>query len=293
MEINDLGGVSEPAKALIEKCGDALGAMAHPYQIVRIAKAEAKASVIKAEAGIEVRKINALGNLEVSEVQKRAVERLLFEEGKKQQNMEGIVAKALPEVSEEADPSQIDDDWLGNFFDKCRLVSDQEMQFLWGKVLAGEANASGTYSKKLVNLLQSLDKSDAIRFQALCNFCAISEFFPEPQPFIYNPEDELYTRNGVYFKSLQDLQSLGLIPPGSPGFGFKVDVNQWTINYHLESYSLTFAQPLPAQFFTGRVDFTQLGRELYTVCATSPIAGFTDYLVQQWTIAGHSVVRLN
>ena len=35
----------------------------------------------------------------------------------------------------------MEEDWIANFFDKCRIVSDSEMQSLWARVLAGEANA--------------------------------------------------------------------------------------------------------------------------------------------------------
>ena len=93
------------------------------------------------------------------------------EEAKKQSNIEEITAKALPQVDENAQPQNMEDDWITNFFDKCRLISDEEMQILWSKVLAGEANSPGTYSKRTVNFLGSLDKSDAFLFQSLCNFC--------------------------------------------------------------------------------------------------------------------------
>jgi hypothetical protein len=49
----------------------------------------------------------------------------------------------LPELTEAATPEKLEDDWITNFFDKCRLISDEEMQTLWSKVLAGEANAPG------------------------------------------------------------------------------------------------------------------------------------------------------
>ena len=44
------------------------------------------------------------------------------------------------------------------------------MQILWARVLAGEANAPGTYSKRTVNLLSDFDKSDAELFTKLCGF---------------------------------------------------------------------------------------------------------------------------
>jgi hypothetical protein len=48
--------------------------------------------------------------------------------------------KALPQLDEGADPNAMEDDWVTNFFDKSRIVSDDVMQELWARVLAGEAN---------------------------------------------------------------------------------------------------------------------------------------------------------
>ena len=45
--------------------------------------------------------------------------------------MESITAKALPQLNENATPSSVEDDWIVNFFEKSRIVSDNEMQELW------------------------------------------------------------------------------------------------------------------------------------------------------------------
>lgn len=62
--------------------------------------------------------------------------------------MEQISTQALPLLEEKSNPDAIEDDWVTNFFDKCRLISDKEMQSLWSKVLAGEANAPEKYSTR-------------------------------------------------------------------------------------------------------------------------------------------------
>ena len=59
---------------------------------------------------------------------------------------------------------------LSIFFEKSRIVSDNEMQELWSRVLAGEANDPGTYSKRTVNFLSDLDKGEAALFTKLCGF---------------------------------------------------------------------------------------------------------------------------
>ncbi|RPJ77282.1 MAG: DUF2806 domain-containing protein, partial [Alphaproteobacteria bacterium] len=193
----NIGELSKPATVLIEKISDAVGGIAKPWQIRRVAKAEAEAD-----------KIKAIAHIEIDELQKRALQRFVAEEAKKQSNIEEITAKALPQVKDEAQPQNIEDDWITNFFDKCRLISDNEMQTLWSKVLAGEANSPGTYSKRTVNLLGSLDKADAFLFQSLCGF---GWFFGNVVPIIYEVEDEIYTKHGINFGALKHLDEIGLL----------------------------------------------------------------------------------
>ena len=128
----DLGDLSKPADTLIRKVSDAVGGIFAPYQVKRMAKAEAEAAMIEAQSKIEI-----------SDLHRRAVHRFIEEEAQRQKNMEDITAKALPELNAEATPDSIENDWLVNFFDKSRIVSDNEMQVLWARVLAGEANAPG------------------------------------------------------------------------------------------------------------------------------------------------------
>src|SRR5438105_8674678 len=130
----NLGDLSKPATVLVEKISDAVGGIFKPYQIVRVAKAEAQADRVRAESQIET-----------SDLQRRAFHRFLNEEEKKQRNIEDITQKALPLLEENSRPNEVEDDWITNFFDRCRLISDEEMKGLWSRVLAGEANSPGKY----------------------------------------------------------------------------------------------------------------------------------------------------
>ena len=141
-----LGDLSKPATLLIEKISDAVGGIAKPWQIVRVARAEVKAETIRAK-----------GRIQISEMEERALLRMVREEGKKQENIENITAKAIANLSSDAKPENIENDWISHFFDRCRLISDEEMQSLWANILAGEANNPGTFSKKTVELVATLD----------------------------------------------------------------------------------------------------------------------------------------
>ena len=80
----DLSALSKPAVILIEKISGAIGWMAAPRQIKRIAKAEAAASRITAESEIQN-----------NELRIRAERRWEFENIQHQKNLESVVQKAL------------------------------------------------------------------------------------------------------------------------------------------------------------------------------------------------------
>jgi hypothetical protein len=126
----NLGDLSKPANTFIKKISDAIGGLYKPFQIRRVAQAEADAD-----------KIRAVAQIEITELQHRAVSRLFAEEAKKQHNIEAITLKALPDIKSDSLPENVEDDWIANFFDKCRLISDEQMQSLWARILAGEANS--------------------------------------------------------------------------------------------------------------------------------------------------------
>jgi Protein of unknown function (DUF2806) len=196
--IINAGDLSKPATILIQKISEAIGGLARPFQIKRVAQAEVQAEIIKVE-----------GQLEIEGLKRRALNRFLAEETKKQENIEGITGQAIPLLAPEAQPEKMDDDWIMNFFDKGKLISDQEMQKLWSVILAGEANFPGTYSKRTVNMLSSFDKQDAELFTNLCGY--LWNYEGELVPLIFDINEGIYTKMGINYGRLTHLDAIGLI----------------------------------------------------------------------------------
>ncbi|HUO10472.1 MAG TPA: DUF2806 domain-containing protein [Phycisphaerae bacterium] len=264
--IINLGELSKPATVLIEKISDAVGGIFRPYQIRRIAEAEADAEMIAAKNEI---KLTALHH--------RALDRFLNEEAKKQQNIEEITARAIPQIEEKALPQKMDDDWITNFFDKCRIVSDTEMQTLWSKVLAGEANDPGHFSKRTVSLLGSLDKKDAKLFQSLCNF--VWEI-GDPVPLVFKHDDRIYNDVEINFGTLTHLDSVGLINfDALAGFARTGLPKRVAIPYYSTFFGLEFESESNNQIDLGHVLLSQSGMELASICGSQPNAAFLEYVL--------------
>jgi hypothetical protein len=275
----DAGEWSKSANTLIEKCADGIAAIARPMQIVRIAKAE-----------VEAEKIYAIGQTEVEKIQRRALTRFIAEETKKQHNMESIVTKALPDVSDTAKPENIEDDWIANFFDKCRLISDDDMQKLWARILAGEANTPGKFSKRTVGLLASMDKSDATKFTKVCDF--VCKIEAEIVPVIFDFSIPIYSQLGLSYALLSHLDTIGLIRfDQTPKHFFSVDeLSQHTVVRYFDQEifimfpsSPTNPPPSKHELWVGQVIFTDAGQQLANICDAKPVTGFVEFLKERWT----------
>ena len=273
--IAKLGDLTKPATVLIEKISDAVGGIFKPYQVVRVAKAEAEASRIQAESQILV-----------TDLHRRAMHRFLEEEAKKQSNIESITQEALPLLEDKSSPEAVADDWITNFFDKSRIVSDKEMQGLWSRVLAGEANAPGAFAKRTVNLLADLDKEDAVLFTKLCGF---GWMIGNVCPLVFDVTASIYNDNGINFSALSHLESLGLIQFNNlSGFRRLRIPKVATVFYYGKPVTLTFAKEAENDLELGHVLLTRAGQQLAPVCAPRPVDGFFDYVKDRWV--GQSLI---
>lgn len=264
----DLGGLAKPVTTLVEKISEAIGGAVKPWQIKRIAKAEAEAETTK-----------ALAQFQLPELQRRAMQRLLFEETQRQLNIENVTAKALPLVGEQATPEKIEQDWLVNFFDKSKLVGDEHMQEVWARILAGEANAPGAFSRFTINALGSMEKSDADLFAVLCSMCWILD---NPTPLVYEYQDDVFKNSGLDLMGLSHLERLGLIHMTPVGEYAISDVsNVRHLTYHDRKFEVTLPQG-SNQFSEGKVLLSRAGSDLFKVCTAMPNYDFMAYVLKKW-----------
>lgn len=280
----NFGDLSKPVNTLIEKISDATGTLFYPIQIKRIAKAEAEADKIKALSIAETAKAIGIPEEEIKELQKRALYRFIGEETIKQNNIEQITQKSFQDVKENAQPEKMDNDWIMNFFDNCKIVSDDEMQAIWAKVLAGEANNPGSFSKRTVNVLSTLDKLDALLFEKLCSF---SWFLFVPTILIYNTEDKIYSDDNINFSTLLHLDEIGLINfEKITGFMRReVPKNVFT-SYFTTPIEVIFNKDSKNEIAIGQVVLTKIGAELMQIVNAKPKPEFIDYVLKKWFDSG-------
>jgi Protein of unknown function (DUF2806) len=275
----NIGDLAQPVTTLIEKVSAAVGVLYEPTRIIKKAEAEAEADRIK-----------AISRLEISDLEKRTLNRILTEGVKEQERMENVLRLALPDVQQDAKPQELNDDWIRAFFGHVRQVSDEEMQSLWARVLAGETNTPRSYSRRTLALLSNLEKHEAELFTQLCTFTVHGSV--QRLPLVFDYVHQMYASRAITFRSLSHLDSIGLIRFHSASDLTVAQAQRgetMKINYFDEEFRF-YLDPAPAHRGTripmGKVEFTDSGAQLSMIAGAERENGFIPFLAEKWMHAG-------
>ncbi|MGN3965505.1 DUF2806 domain-containing protein [Burkholderia gladioli] len=295
VNVGDLTGFSKPAVKLFDRVSDALGGVFRPWQIRRVAAAEADAAVVKARGVTDAARVKAIAKIELeTELEERTLRRVLAQEVKRQANIESIVVEAAKSVAPDANPEKIDEDWMELFLERSKLISNQDMQRVWARLLSGEANKPGHFSRRTLEIVAGMNREDAELFVALCRLTD-RDFF-EGTPFVFDLESDINHVVGLRSLSLAHLESLGLIQL------LEVGNWQWStsvkgsapghIKIILFGRTIHLKNPAGCNFVfnLGRVAFTRYGRELLAITeALSPPPDIVDIVLECWRKEGYVV----
>lgn len=109
----------------------------------------------------------------------------------------------LAQDSMEPTPKQVDEDWLLRWRDYASKVSGEDLQRLWGSVLAGEVKAPGRSSFRTLEFLNHLSKEEAEEISKVAPFVVDNR--------IHRDQSEYMQAKGVGFNEFLFLQELGLL----------------------------------------------------------------------------------
>lgn len=115
-----------------------------------------------------------------------------------------IVAEKILSNETQAPPEEtVDDDWLFSWRDYAGKVSSEELQDLWGRVLAGEVKSPGSYSLRALEFLKNISKHEAELISKAAQFVI--------QGQIYRNKDSFLNNAGLPFATLLFLQEIGIL----------------------------------------------------------------------------------
>lgn len=288
--MDDIVGFGKIGNTLIEKVSEAIGATFKPWQIKRVAEANAEAKCIETQAEcdaiVQKARAEAFARCEQERIRKEfnqsfqidktiaepAIRRMVCEEVKKQFNMESILSQAIPLLKETATPEAMDEDWIMDFFNKARNISNEDMQRMWAKLLAEEANSPNSIRKKSLFVLSNMSKFDAQTFEKLSSLSI--EILGGPIFFEFIIREKFGLK---YFEIMQNLCELGLLHFSSSSFMLTFTAPNITIRYQNEISSCVLKQKYQLQY--GRFCYTGAGLDLFKVANKTNVTGLLHSII--------------
>ena len=166
-----------------------------------------------------------------SSIEERAQVREEAQSIRKQNNLETVVLHASNELNDDSEVSDepVDDYWTTRFFDMAADISGEDMQIIWGKILAGEIKRPNSYSIRTLELLRSLTTREIQALKETLPLVLIhgSDYF------IINDE-EILKKYNINFDRLSMLIESNFLSP---------------LTYVIEQIHLECGSDIPKQIF--------------------------------------------
>lgn len=164
-------------------------------------------------------------------------------------------------------------EWFTRWRESAGQVSTEEVQELWGRVLAGELKKPGAFSLRTLDFVRNLDKNDAELLARIAQY--------RIDDCVFIPEDkDFFSTRQLNFDRMLDLQELGVIAgveaigmermmTGTPGAPFRQDL---VLNNHV----IKVTSPTHGHIVKfGIYAFTRVGNQ---AASLAKVADDVDYM---------------
>lgn len=198
----------KPLEKLIGVISKGVGKLYKPKEI----RKEADARAYEIRVIEEAKSMAKSKSLEIEQdTFQRMEERVQHRELNRQKNIDNINFIAAEQLTQEKEVSEepLDDDWINRFFRIAEDVSNDEMQSIWGRILAGEVKRPKSYSIRTLELLKNITKEEAQVFNKFGQIGLLSGV----NHFVYDPDSGKFLESefDISFADKLILSEVGLI----------------------------------------------------------------------------------
>lgn len=219
---------------------------------------------------------------------------------KKLKNQKSIADKAVSNAKEGTvfdASSGVNQEWLERFMDSAGFVSEEQVQLMWGKILAKEFEMPGSTPHNMVRILSEITPKHAQAFQWICSMQRLSIIIDDNGnvknvrndivvPFAGN-ESELRAI-GLSFDVLNELETLGLIK-FDPVSGFvALDVPEKGVITYIDGLTQEVESHKKDQLPIGNIILTEAGNCLNRIIHADTISNFS--VLENKYMVNHGVV---
>ena len=153
---------ASPIEKLIDAVSGAIGKAYEPKHIRNMADAKAYelkiiSETIRNNSDVPIVYDSTGVSIDTSnyeEIAKRASSRLAYQEITKQQNIEAVIDNAYEELgtTDSVSSEPVNANWMIRFFNSVEDISDESIQKIWGRILAGEIKRPNNYSYRTLEI---------------------------------------------------------------------------------------------------------------------------------------------
>ena len=142
-----------------------------------------------------------------------AVTGLMFTE-RQADNLFAVLSLVAESANEEMSSDRISDVARDKIIKGSREADEQEMREIWAKLVLGELESPGLYSKRSMDILANMTRRDAEDFQTLCSYCAYplgKEGDVDSLLIVENIDDGSINDGAMSLRDRTNLESMGLV----------------------------------------------------------------------------------
>jgi uncharacterized repeat protein (TIGR03899 family) len=269
--MEDLFGLGKSTDKILDAVSKAVGALYRPYGIKREADAEAYRQLTLGKAQVEAKaeEIRVIARAEADktillaktkeELKERAQKRKEIEELREQQNIDQVVQAAINAGTSLESTEEVDPDWINSFFTFAKSVTREQMQDVWGRILAKEIGQPGSFSIRSLEILKRMTLREMESFATACKLAA-SYSAEMPRAIIVDG----------FYRDSSSLWSIPKLPVKIELYKFGLDVLEQTdlasigVLYEDELVSGEFRRESELYFAKSVLVLTPRKRKLYT-----------------------------
>ncbi len=204
-------------------------------------------------------------------------------------NQKEIIEMAISTIKNPEGINAVDDDWIIQFMDLAKNISNSDFQKIWALIFAKECSEAGSIPKSLLLVLQKMDRNDAEMFTRFASLTI--KIWGEYTPYIceqfFSPDETVrgvYQQSNVTYDDLTQLETLGLIKMNDNSFssGYITNSNEDVDISKVEYFNSSLDVPQRVDTIrVGNVIFTKDGRALRDAVEAKELEGFWQFVVER------------
>ena len=209
---------------------------------------------------------------------------------RKIKNQKQICEIAIENAKEGTDFSKesgVQEEWLDRFMNSASFVSSEEVQLIWGKILANEFENPGSTPSNMIRVLSEITPNLANSFRKLCSMKVWIMPLTEDEniegqlqrSFVpYNGNEDLFQKIEITFNILNELETLGVLKFESLNGYVNKGINNNKVLICVDDKLEVINKHNENEMPIGDVLFTSVGKALKRITSDEEIPSYYEMI---------------